>query len=128
MLSTLKVFTGMIKTLRIQKKNMKEAVDHGYLLATDLADYLAEKGAPFRTAHSIVGKLVNYAIEKGKSFSELSLAEYKEFSLLFGEDVYAITIETAIAARNNIGGTAPKQVKQALSNAKKIAGEGSKKT
>ena len=59
-------------------------------------------------------------MEKGKSFSELSLAEYKEFSPLFGEDVYSITIESSIAARNNIGGTAPRQVDRALSTAKEI--------
>jgi argininosuccinate lyase len=88
-----------------------------------MADYLVRKGVPFRNAHSITGKLVSYALEKGKSLGELNLAEYKDFSPLFNEDVYTITVETAIAARDNIGGTAPKQVKQALANAKKIIEE-----
>jgi len=120
LLSTLEVFAGMIKTLRVKAENAGQAVRRGYILATDLADYLVKKGEPFRTAHNIVGRLVSYAMEKGKSFSELSLAEYKEFSPLFGEDVYSITIESSIAARDNIGGTAPKQVERALANAKKI--------
>jgi len=62
-------------------------------------------------------------MEKGKSFSELSLAEYKGFSSLFGEDVYSITVESSIVARDNIGGTAPRQVNRALDNAQKIIGD-----
>jgi len=122
LLSTLEVFAGMVKTLRVKVENTRQAVRHGYILATDLADYLVKKGEPFRTAHSIVARLVSYAIKKGKSFSELSLAEYREFSPLFEEDVHSITIESSIAARDNIGGTAPKQVDRALANAKKIVG------
>ena len=83
LLSTLGVFTGMIKTLRVKAENTGQAVKQGYILATDLADYLVKKGEPFRTAHDIVGRLVSYAMEKGKSFSDLSLAEYKGFSPLF---------------------------------------------
>ncbi len=120
LLSTLEVFTGMVKTLRVKAENTEQAVKQGYILATDLADYLVNKGEPFRTAHDIVGRLVSYAMEKGKSFSELSLAEYKGFSPLFGEDVYSITVESSIAARDIIGGTAPRQVERALKNAKKI--------
>jgi len=120
LLSTLGVFAGMIKTLRVKAENTEQAVRQDYILATDLADYLAKKGEPFRTAHDIVGRLVSYAMEKGKSFSDLSLEEYKGFSPLFGEDVYSITVESSIAARNVIGGTAPERVAEALSRAKKI--------
>ncbi len=121
--ATLEVFTGMIKTLRVKAETMEQAVKQGYILATDLADYLVKNGEPFRTAHDIVGRLVNYAMEEGKLFSELSLTEYKGFSPLFGEDVYSITVESSIAARDNIGGTAPKQVERALENAKKVIGK-----
>ncbi|MFC2059719.1 argininosuccinate lyase [Chloroflexota bacterium] len=120
LLSTLEVFTGMVSTLRIKSENTGRAVNQGYILATDLADYLVKKGAPFRTAHEAVGRLVSYTIEKGKSFSELSLTEYKKFSPLFGEDVYSITVESSLTARDITGGTAPKQVEQALDNAKII--------
>ncbi|MDI6814996.1 MAG: argininosuccinate lyase [Dehalococcoidales bacterium] len=123
LLSTLEVFTGMVKTLRVKAESIGQAVKQGYILATDLADYLVKKGEPFRTAHDIVGRLVSYAMEKGKSFSELSLAEYKSFSPLFGEDVYSVTVESSIAARGVIGGTAPRQVEQALENAKKLIGD-----
>jgi len=124
LLSTLEVFAGMIKTLQVKHEKMAQAVQQGYILATDLADYLVKKGEAFRTAHDIVGKLVNYAMEKGKSFSELSLNEYKTFSHLFGEDVYLITVESSIAARDIVGGTAPKQVERALAVAKKVVGQG----
>ncbi len=120
LLSTLEVFAGMVKTLRVNTQNMEQAAKQGYILATDLADYLVKKGVAFRTAHDVVGRLVSYAVEKGKSFNELSLTEYKEFSPLFGGDVYSITVESSIAARDVIGGTAPKQVEQALADAQKI--------
>ena len=123
LLSTLGVFTGMVSSLRVKAENTEQAVKRGYILATDLADYLVKKGESFRTAHDIVARLVSYAVEKGKSFSELSLAEYKDFSLLFGEDVYSITVESSIAARDIIGGTAPRQVDRALATAQKIIGD-----
>jgi len=123
LLSTLEVFTGMVKTLKVKAENTRRAVKQGYILATDLADYLVRKGEPFRTAHDIVARLVGYAIEKGKLFGELSLTEYKDFSPLFGEDVYSITVESSIAARDIIGGTAPKQVERALATAKEIIGD-----
>jgi len=122
-LTTLEVFTGMLKTLRVKGENTERAVKRGYILATDLADYLVKKGEAFRTAHNIVARLVSYAMEKDKSFSELSLSEYRELSPLFGEDVYSITVESSIAARDIIGGTAPRQVDRALAAAKKILGE-----
>ncbi len=122
LLSSLEVFTGMVKTLRVKAENTRQAAGEGYILATDLADYLVKKGEAFRTAHDIVARLVGYAAKKGKSFSELKLTEYKEFSPLFRDDVYSITIESSLAARDNIGGTSPKQVEKALATAKKIIG------
>ena len=70
-----------------------------------------------------MARLVSYAMEKGKSFGELSLAEYKGFFSLFEEDVRSITVESSIAARDVVGGTAPGQVEKALARAKKIIGE-----
>jgi len=121
--STLEVFAGMIKTLRVKGENVERRVSQGYILATDLADYLVKKGESFRNAHDIVGKLVSYAIEKDKSFSQLSLDEYKQFSPLFEDDVGSITVKSSIAARDIIGGTSPKQVEKALATAKKIIGD-----
>jgi argininosuccinate lyase len=120
LLSTLEVLTGMIKTLQIKAENTKNAVERGYILATDLADYLVKKGEAFRTAYDIVARLVSYAEEKGKSFAQLKMSELKVFSPLFGRDVYKITIASSLAARDIIGGTSPNQVARALAAAKKI--------
>ena len=122
LLATFEVFTGMLKTLRVKGENMGQAARQGYMLATDLADYLVRKGEAFRTAYDIVARLVSYATEKSKTFSELKLAEYKQFSSLFADDVYAITVESSIAARDNTGGTAPDQVKKTLHQAREILG------
>ncbi|MCL0082788.1 argininosuccinate lyase, partial [Dehalococcoidia bacterium] len=89
-----------------------------YTLATDLADYLVKKGAPFREAHSIVGKLVRHALSQEKSLQELPLADYQSLSPLFGEDVYSITVESSLDARDAPGGTAPRQVARALKRAR----------
>lgn len=118
--ASLEVFSGMLNSLRVKAENTGRAARQGYILATDLADYLVKKGEAFRTAHDIVARLVSYAVKEGKSLDKLKLAEYKSFSPLFGEDVYSITVESSLAARNNIGGTAPQRVEEALSRAKKI--------
>ncbi len=118
--ATLAVFAGMLKTIKVNEANTRKALERGYILATDIADYLVKKGAAFRTAHEIVGKLVNYAAGKGKTLAELDIKEYKKFSPLFSADVLAITIETALAARDIAGGTAPKRVSKALAAARRI--------
>jgi argininosuccinate lyase len=123
LLATLEVFAGMVRTLKVKRKSTGSAVKRGYILATDLADYLVKKGSPFRTAHGIVARLVGYAAEKGKSFAELSLDEYQQFSPLFTEDVYSITVESSLSARDIPGGTAPAQVEPAIATAKKIVEE-----
>ena len=99
---------------------MEKAVDQGYILATDLADYLVKKGEPFRSAHGIVARLVNHAISQNKNFSRLSLDELKKFSPLFGEDVRNISLQSSLSARNVHGGTAPRQVAVALRRARKL--------
>ena len=123
LLATLAVFAGLIKRLKVNADRMQQVMSGSYLLATDVADYLVKKGLPFRQAHNIMGELVQYAIKKGKAFQELGLDEYRNFSPLFTDDVYSITLHTSVAARNVVGGTAPKQVLTALSVARKLIGK-----
>jgi argininosuccinate lyase len=120
LLPTLEVLAGVVRTLKINAGATETAVGQGYILATDLADYLVKKGESFRTAHEIVGKLVAYALEKGKALSQLDINEYKKFSSNFAEDVYKITVTSSLAARDVPGGTAPERVRQALAAARAV--------
>ena len=120
LLPTLEVFTGMLKTVRVNTERTYQAAAGGYSLATDLADYLVKRGVPFRQAHAIVGKLVSYAIDGNKDLGQLDIREYQQFSDLFAKDVLDITVEASVAARNVIGGTAPGQVQAQLDRARSV--------
>ena len=121
--SSLEVFAEMIKTIKINTERISQAMKTDYILATDLADYLVKKGLPFREAHGVAAKLSEYAVNKGKNFRELGLKEYNKFSPLFTEDVYNITLESSVAARNIVGGTSPEQVEIALTRARRLIKE-----
>ncbi|MDY6833721.1 MAG: argininosuccinate lyase [Chloroflexota bacterium] len=118
--STLEVFCGMMKTMVFRGDRMRQAADESYLLATDLADYLVRKGVPFRQAYMTVGELVHFGMERGKSLGEISVAEYKNFSPLFDDDVLDISLESAISGRDIVGGTALHQVEFQLKRAKQL--------
>jgi len=118
--ASLEAFAGMVKTIKVNTERIAQAMETDYILATDLADYLVKKGMPFRKAHGVIAKLSEYAMSKGKNFRELGRKEYREFSVLFTGDVYNITAESSVAARNVVGGTSPKQVAKALRRAKRL--------
>jgi argininosuccinate lyase len=118
--SSLEVFAGMVKTIRVNTERIAQAMKTDYILATDLADYLVKKGMAFREAHGVVARLSEYAMRKGKNFQELGRHEYRKFSPLFGGAVYRITPESSVAARNVAGGTSPQQVGKALRRAKRL--------
>ena len=115
----LRVFAGMLGTLECRRGRMLEAARLGYTTATDLADYLVRKAVPFRDAHEVVGRAVRSAIESGRDLSEMSLDELRAFSSVIEEDVFdVLTLEGSVAARNHLGGTAPRQVRAAVVRAK----------
>jgi argininosuccinate lyase len=118
--ASLGVFAGMVETIKVNTERISQAMKTDYILATDLADYLVKKGMPFRKAHGVVAKLSEYAVSKGRNFRELGRKEYRKFSLLFAGDVYDITSESSVAARNVVGGTAPQQVGKALRRARRL--------
>ncbi len=116
---TLPVFTKMLATMRVNSENMKRGAAGGFTNATDAADYLVKKGLPFRDAHEVIGKMVAYCLSNNKSIEELTLAEFKNCSALFDEDVYtAISLENCVNLRDITGGTATNQVSIAIENAK----------
>ncbi len=119
-LACLKMMTLLVSGLKVKKERMEKFLKTGYLLATEVADYLVLKGVPFRKAHHITGKIVLYAEKQGKALEELKLEEFKKFSELFEKDIYKwLTVEHALKRRKVAGGTAPSQVKKAISRAKK---------
>jgi argininosuccinate lyase len=114
------VTTTVLRNIRVNETGAHEAATHGYLNATELADYLVGKGMPFREAHETVGKIVMRAIEQHVELDELSLDELKSFSPLFEDDVTdALSLEKTLAAKSQIGGTAPERVAAELSMARK---------
>ncbi|CUA78821.1 argininosuccinate lyase [Anoxybacillus suryakundensis] len=120
-IGSLKIFTGMIETMTVRTDVMEKATRQDFSNATELADYLAKKGVPFREAHEIVGKLVLTCIERGIFLADLPLDVYQQASPLFEEDIYeALDPYTAVNRRMSAGGTGFKEVKQAIEKAKQI--------
>ena len=108
----LKVFDGMVATMKANKENMLRAAQKGFINATDLADYLVKKGMPFRTAYKISGGLVAKCIRENTVLEELSLDAFRAESELFGEDVFeAISLRTCVETRISEGGTSLASVK-----------------
>ena len=107
----LELFADMLRTLTVKRDRLRSAAATGFINATDCADYMVKKGLPFRTAYKIVGRLVAYCIENGKTLETLSLDEYKAMSDVFDEDVYkAIDLDVCVAERSCYGGPAPESV------------------
>ena len=111
----IKLFTGMIKTMKINKKAMAKSALGGFTNATDAADYLVKHGVPFRDAHGIIGQLVLYGIENNKSLDDMTLEDYKAISPVFEADIYdAISLETCVNLRNTIGGPGTDAMKNVI--------------
>ena len=121
LLITLEIYADMLRGIQVNKANMRQAALEGFATATDLADYLAKKGMPFRDAHEVVALAVKHGVQKGCDLADLPLNELQKFSNMIADDVYKVlTLEGSIASRDHIGGTAPAQVKQAIARARKL--------
>lgn len=118
------LFNGMLSTLEFKKENMEKSAKNGFTNATDAADYLVNKGVPFRDAHGIVGCLVLYCLEKNISLDEMSLEAYKAISPVFEEDIYeAISMKNCVEKRNTIGAPGSEAMKEVLKQNKKYLEE-----
>ncbi|KMK70063.1 argininosuccinate lyase [Bacillus safensis] len=116
---SLQIFTGMIQTMTVNEDVMKKATKEDFSNATEVADYLAKKGMPFREAHEIVGKLVYTCIQKGIYLSDLPFETFTEASELFEQDIYTVLDPyVAVEKRTSAGGTGFKQIQLALEKAK----------
>ena len=117
----LSINAAMIRGMKVNGAHMKAALADDFSNATDMADYLAKKGVPFREAHEIVGNAVHHCIEKGCVLLDLSVEDFKAISNHFDADILdAISIEACVAGRNNYSGTAPECVERQRNNGKII--------
>jgi len=115
----LKAYADMVPAIQAKADNMREAARKGFSTATDLADYLVKKGVPFRDAHEIVGKAVGFGVAEKRDLSDMTLEELRQFSDIIADDVFdVLTLEGSVAARDHLGGTAPKQVRAAVQRAR----------
>ncbi|HIZ77795.1 MAG TPA: argininosuccinate lyase [Firmicutes bacterium] len=115
----LMIFKPMVATLTIHEERMRNDAEGGFINATDAADYLAERGVPFREAHAVVGSLILHCEKEGKALKDLTIEEWKAFSPVFSEDIYDfVTIEKSVQRRQVPGGPAPQRVQEAIAAAK----------
>ena len=118
---SIKTFTGMVKTMKINKNAMKKGAAGGFTNATDVADYLVKHGVAFRNAHEIVGEIVLACIKEDKAIEDLSLEELQKFSPIFKEDIYnAIDLLTCVEERKVFGGPSTESVKIQIDALKKF--------
>ncbi len=111
----IKLFDGMIATMKINKPAMERSAKNGFTNATDAADYLVNHGVAFRDAHGIIGQIVLYCIDKGISIEDMTLNELKAICPVFEEDIYdAISLPTCVNMRNTIGGPGEKAMAQVI--------------
>ena len=111
----------MISTMKINTENMRSGASGGFTNATDAADYLVKKGMPFRQAHEVIGKMVLYAIQNGKSLEEFTMDEFKACSDIIEDDIYdAISMETCVNERKVIGAPAPEAVMYSIGKGKEF--------
>jgi argininosuccinate lyase len=119
-LSVLAELVAGVSISQTQKEHMRTAAESDFSLATELADYLAMQGVPFRQAHETAGRVVRFCEEQGKTFADLDLATLRRFSRSFQEDVLKrLSVDQALKARNLPGGTAPTNVKKVIRREKK---------
>ena len=101
----LPVFVAMLDTMTVRTDNMRKAAGHGFINATDCADYLTKKGMPFREAYMIVGRLVNLCIKNHETLDTLTLRDFRAISELFDEGVYeAMALKNCVNGRKVYGG------------------------
>lgn len=116
----LDIYAGMISTMTVNGEHTRAVLESDFSNATDMADYLAKKGLPFRQAHAVVGNAVHYCIEHHKVLLDLSMEEFKAMSPLFEEDIKeALSIENCVKNRESYGGTGPKSVERQQTHAEK---------
>ncbi|MFH1784066.1 MAG: argininosuccinate lyase [bacterium] len=118
--ATLGILPGLITNTTFNKARMKEVLGSGFLAATDISNYLVEKGVPFREAHAITGALVKYCIKNLKKLEDLSISELRKFSKKFNPDIFPrMNVENCVNNKQSLGGTSPSEILRVIKKEKK---------
>src|SRR5687768_706849 len=117
--ASLAVTATVLRNITVNAPRARDAATHGYLNATELADYLVGKGLPFREAHETVGRIVVHAMARGAELDQLTLDDMKSFAPAIEDDVFqSLSLERTLASKSQVGGTAPERVAAELKSAK----------
>ncbi len=120
LMSCLSIYTSLLAGITFRVNRMYDAAGEGYATATDVADYLAKRGVPFRDAHAVTGKLVRYCIEHGKTLPTLTLEEFRAASPVFEEDILqTVTTRASAEGRNSVGGSSRQAARAGIASIKK---------
>src|ERR1051325_5616663 len=113
--ASIKIMGEVIAGMKVRRKRMTTAVEDGFMNATDVADYLAERGVPFRVAHGIAGRIVQFCLTNDKHINDMTVDEFKRFSGKFDKTIYDyLEVEAVVARRRAFGGTARENVLRRL--------------
>ena len=113
------IYTSMLQQITLNVKRMEKAAAEDFTCATDVADYLAKHGVPFRTAHGVVGKIVRYCLNENKTLESMTLEEYREHSEVFQADVLAVVkAKNSANARESVGGSSRQSAKAGIKSIK----------
>ena len=111
----IEAFIEIVEVMEVCEENMYESAKKGYINATDLADYLAAKGMPFRDAYNVSGRIVSYCLGRGCALEELPLEEFRQFTDMIEDDIYQrLDLRTCMEKRDSAGGTSPESVKKQI--------------
>jgi argininosuccinate lyase len=117
----IRVMAGLVAGMSPRSENLTRSLKEGFIVATDIADYLSAKGMPFRQAHRITGEIVSSLAREHKAFTDLALDELRSFSELFDEDIFdAMNPASSVDRRKSYGGTARENVRKAIKAAREI--------
>ncbi len=118
------IMAEMLKNIKVNGRRAAEAAEEDFCCATDVADYLAKKGMPFRTAHSVTGAIVRWCIEKGRTLQDMTADEYKSFSAQFGDDIVNyVSGKSCADARTSYGGASEESVENNIASIRARLGQ-----
>ncbi len=121
--AVLQLLPRILETLTFREARMRELCDRGYLQATDLADYLVGKGLPFREAHHVSGEIVKKLVTENKNYRDLTLADFKKVSPIFGDDIFPVLdMERVVENKKSRGSTSLASVEKQIALGRKALG------